>query len=101
MALAVADIANGSTDFATWSNMGYATWSLFSVTIDHILKLEYRNPFKPGIIVPYVAAYYASTGCMSAAQYNNGYAPWIVAGLTCVINVGTSFYARSKGADRY
>jgi len=100
LVLAVADITNGSTDFATWSNMGYAAWSLFSVTIDHILKVEYRNPFKPGIIIPYVTAYYASIGCMSAAQYNNGYVPWIVAGFTCVINVGTSFYARLKGADR-
>ncbi len=100
LALAVSDITNGSTDFATWSNLGYATWFLFSVTVDYVLKLEYRNPFKLGIIIPYVTAYYASIGCMSAAQYYEGYTPWIVTGVTCIINVGTSFYARSKGADR-
>ncbi|MCU0473716.1 MAG: hypothetical protein MUC93_10180 [Bacteroidales bacterium] len=100
LALAVVDITNRSTDFATWSNMGYAAWSIFSVTVDYVLKLEYRNPFKPGIIIPYVAVYYGAIGCMSAAQMNNGYAPWIIAGATCIINVGASFYSRSKGADR-
>jgi len=100
LTLAIIDISNNSTDLATWANMGYAAWSLYSVTVDYVFQVEYRNPFKPGIIIPYVAAYYASIGSMSAAQYYKGYTPWIVAGLTCIINVGTSFYARSKGADR-
>jgi hypothetical protein len=100
LTLATVDLVNYTTDFNTWANLGYATWALFAVTVDHILKVEYRNPFKHVIIVPYVAAYFIGIGSMSAAQINNGYLPWGIAGVTCIINVGASFYSRSKGGDR-
>jgi hypothetical protein len=100
LAFAIDDLVGGQPDFSTWANLTYAAWSMFSFTVDHILKLEYRNPFRNAIIIPYVVTYYAGIGSMSAGQYENGYLPWGIAGVTCIINVGASFYARSKGADR-
>jgi hypothetical protein len=100
LVLATLDLVNHTTDFSTLANLGYASWALFAVTVDHILKVEYRNPFRNVIIIPYVTTYFLGIGSMSAAQVNNGYLPWGIAGVTCIINVGASFYSRSKGGDR-
>jgi len=100
LTMATFNIVSNTTDFCTWANLGYGLWAIYAVIVDHILKIEFRNPFRYAIIVPYVASYFAAIGSMSAAQINNGYLPWGIAGVTCIINVGASFYSRSKGGDR-
>jgi len=100
LALSIADIAYKKTDFGTWAGIGYATWALGAATMDHILKLEYRNPVKPAILVPYVVGYYLAIGSLSAAQYRNGYLPWAIAGGTCLLDIAASFYARAKEANQ-
>ena len=100
LALSIADIVHRKTDFGTWAGIGYATWALGAATVDHVLKLEYRNPVKPAILVPYVVGYYLAIGSLSAAQYRNGYLPWAISGGTCLLTIAASFYARAKGADR-
>jgi hypothetical protein len=96
----IVDITRRKSDFSTWAGIGYATWALGAATIDHVLKVEYRDPVKPAILIPYVAGYYAAIGCLSAAQYRNGYLPWAIAGGTCLVTLASSFYARAKEADR-
>jgi len=100
LASSIADIAGKRTDFSTWAGIGYAAWALGAATIDHVLRVEYRDPARPEILIPYVAGYYAAIGALSAAQYRNGYVAWAVAGGTCLITVASSFYARAKGADK-
>jgi hypothetical protein len=100
LASSIVDLTRKKGDFSTWAGIGYATWALGAVTIDHVLKVEYRNPAKPAILIPYVAGYYAAIGCLSAAQYKNGYLPWAIAGGTCLVTLASSFYARAKEADQ-
>jgi hypothetical protein len=100
LTLSVIDITRKKTDLSTWAGIGYATWALGAVTIDHLLKVEYRDPVKPAILVPYVVGYYAAIGCLSAAQHRNGYVPWAIAGGTCLLDLAASFYARAKEADQ-
>jgi hypothetical protein len=99
LALGISDLSKGQADFSTYANLGYAAWAIYAVTVDHILDVNYRDPVKPGIIVPYVVTYYLAVGSMSAGQVENGWVPWVISGVACLINVGASFYARSKGAD--
>lgn len=101
LALGISDLYQNQTDFSTYANLNYAAWALYAITVDHILDINYRDPFKPAIIVPYAVSYYIAVGSMSAGQYENGWVPWIISGAACIINVSASFYARSKGADRY
>lgn len=95
----IADFSRGTVDFSTWSKIAYTAWALYAASVDHIFHVEYRDPRKPGIIVPYVVGYYIGIGTLAAAQYSNGILPWAVAGATCVLTVAASFYARAKGAD--
>ena len=99
LVLGISDLVADRADFITYANLGYAAWAVYAVTVDHILDINYRDPFKPAIIVPYVVSYYLAIGSMSAGQFENGWVPWIICGTACLINVGASFYARSKGAD--
>jgi hypothetical protein len=100
LASSIVDLSRRKSDFSTWAGFGYATWALGAATIDHVLKVEYRDPVKPAILIPYVAGYYAAIGCLSAAQCRNGYVPWAIAGGTCLVTLASSFYARAKGADQ-
>jgi len=98
-ALSWSDISKGQTDLATWGNMGYAVWAFGSVLIDYVFKVEYRDPVKLGIIIPYVTGYYIAIGFQSAAQYENGLLPWAIAGTACIVNTAASLYAHKKGTD--
>jgi hypothetical protein len=100
LASSIVDLTRKKSDFTTWAGVGYGAWALGAATIDHVLKLEYRNPVRPAILVPYVVGYYAAIGCLSAAQYKSGYLPWAIAGGTCLLTLASSFYARAKEADR-
>ena len=100
LASSIVDLSHKKSDFSTWAGIGYATWALGAATIDHVLKVEYRDPAKPAILIPYVAGYYAAIGCLSAVQYRNGYLPWAIAGGTCLVTLASSFYARAKEADQ-
>lgn len=81
------DISRGETDFATWANLGYAVWVAGANLIDNVLKVNYRNPFKPAIIIPYVTGYYLSIGSQGIAQYRKGWIPWAIMEVTCLINI--------------
>ncbi|HTW92175.1 MAG TPA: hypothetical protein VMH22_10755 [bacterium] len=100
LASSIVDLSHKKSDFSTWAGIGYATWALGAATIDHVLKVEYRSPARPAILIPYVAGYYAAIGCLSAAQYHNGYLPWAIAGGTCLLTLASSFYARAKETER-
>ena len=99
LSLGVLDLARGTADFATIANFAYAAWALGATIVDDIFHVEYRDPRKPAVIIPYVVGYYIAIGVISAAQYENGYLPWAIVGTACVLNVAASFYARAKGAD--
>lgn len=99
LAVGIADLVMGRPDAATAGVLAYAGWALASAFVDHVLGLSYRDPVRPTILVPYVVTYYAGIGLMSATQLVHGLPPWIIAGSTCILAVGASFYARAKGAD--
>ena len=99
LTLGIIDISQGTTDFTTWANMGYAAWALGAAMLDHVFKVEYRDPVKPGILIPYVAGYYITITLQAAAQLQKGVLPWVIAGGICIINVAASFYSHFKGAD--
>jgi hypothetical protein len=99
LAFGIADLVYHRADATTVGLLAYAGWALGAALVDHVLQLEYRHPVRPGILIPYVVAYYAGIGVLSATQLTNGIVPWAIAGGTCILTVAASFYARWMGAD--
>jgi hypothetical protein len=99
LAFGIADLVQGRADATTIGLLTYSGWALGAAFVDHVLRLEYRHPVRPGILIPYVVAYYAGIGVLSATQLTNGIVPWAIAGGTCILTVAASFYARWMGAD--
>lgn len=95
LAFGIADLVSGTADARTIGLLAYAGWALGAALIDHVFRVEYRDPPKPAVLVPYVATYYAGIGLLSATQLVAGYPPWIISGVSCLAAVGASFYARA------
>jgi hypothetical protein len=95
----IADLATGQTGPTTIGLLAYAGWALGSAFVDHVLQVEYRDPARLGILIPYVVTYYLGIGALSATQLSDGIVPWVIAGGTCILTVGASLYARAMGAD--
>lgn len=99
LGLGLTDVIQGTTDLSTWADFGYAAWALGAVVIDHVLGVEYRDPVRPEILIPYVVSYYLTVGFQAAVQLDKGIVPWAIAGTACIANVAASIYARPSGAD--
>jgi len=98
LVLGVTDIIHGSVDLSTWANLGYAAWAIGAAALDHVFRVEYRDPVRPEILIPYVVSYYAAIGFQAAVLLDKGTLPWAIAGATCIANVVTSLYARAHEA---
>lgn len=99
LALGLTDIIHRLADLSTWANLSYAAWAIGAATVDHVFRVEYRDPVRPEILIPYVASYYLAAGFQAAVLLDKGITPWAIAGATCIANVAASFYARARGAD--
>lgn len=99
LAFGIADMVTGDAGPTTAGLLTYAAWAAGAALVDHVFQVEYRDPRRPGVLIPYVVGYYVGIGVLSATQLSNGYTPWIIAGATCILNVAASFYARARGAD--
>ena len=78
----------------------YAGWAVFDLIVDYVARIEFRNPFRPSIGIPFLLLYYFSIGGMAASLYRNIYL-WIISGATCLLNVYASFYAASHGRGNH
>jgi hypothetical protein len=99
LTIGVLDLCEGRVDATTVGAFCYAGWALGAVLVDHVFRVNYRDPVNLAVLIPYVVAYYVAIGVLSASQLSHGVIPWIIAGGTCILAVGASFYARAKGAD--
>ena len=99
LAFGIRDAVRGEFSATTAGLFTYAAWAFGAAVVDHVFQLNYRDPVNLAVLVPYVVAYYVGIGVLSATQLDNGVAPWVIAGSTCILAVGASFYARAMGAD--
>ena len=84
--------------FFTWlPALLYVVWAAFDLVVDHVVRVEFRNPFRPSIGIPFLLLYYFSIGGMAASLYSVNIYLWIFSGATCLLNVYASFYAASHG----
>ncbi|HCB50121.1 MAG TPA: hypothetical protein DEP47_11505 [Chloroflexi bacterium] len=75
----------------------YAAFTLFALIVDVILKIEFRNPRRLVILLPFLLFYFVPLMMMWGMMWLLGLGFWIITGVTYFATVVASFYALNKG----
>ncbi len=75
----------------------YAAFALFALIVDVILKIEFRNPRRLVILLPFLLLYFVPLMMMWGMMWLLGLGFWIITGATYFAMVVASFYALDKG----
>lgn len=98
LALAVA----GATSGISWTRwlfpLLYTVFAAVTLLLDFILKVEFRQPRRPRILVPFLILYYFPLVAMWGMLWDLGLGYWAVNGLSYLTMVAASLYAVRKGA---
>ncbi|HPB63844.1 MAG TPA: hypothetical protein PLM80_00525 [Mesotoga sp.] len=87
-----------SANFLLWfPAILYGFWALLALVVDYLLKIEFRNPAKPSILVPFLILFYFSVGGMAAAFYRIDLYLWLISGVTSILNLYGAYYAGKQG----
>jgi hypothetical protein len=77
--------------------MLYSAFAVFALIVDYILDIEFRQPRRLGILIPFLLLYFISLIGMWGMLWNLGIVFWAVAGLTYFAMVASSIYAARRG----
>jgi len=69
----------------------------FEVMVDYVKKIEFRNPRKKEILIPYLILYYISIILMWGLTWTLGVLFGAITGITYFLQLGCSIYAGKKG----
>jgi hypothetical protein len=75
----------------------YSAFALFALVVDVILKIEFRNPRRMVILLPYLLLYFAPLMMMWGMIWLLGSVFWAITGLTFLAMVIASFYSLNRG----
>jgi hypothetical protein len=70
---------------------------IFEIMVDYVKKIEFRNPRKKKILVPYLLLYYISIILMWGLTWTLGILFGAITGITYFLQLGCSIYAGKKG----
>jgi hypothetical protein len=98
LALTVAG-AMGDISWTRWLfPLLYAVFAAVTLLLDFILKVEFRSPRRPSILVPYLILYYFPLVAMWGMLWDLGFGYWAANGVSYFAMVATSLHAVRKGA---
>jgi len=87
-----------SANFFLWfPAILYGFWALFELVVDYLLKIEFRNPAKPSVLIPFLVLFYFSVGGMAAGFYRINLYLWLISGVTSLLNLCGAYYAGKHG----
>lgn len=96
-ALAVVAIVSGISTLYWVALLVYVAFCAFDLYLDVIRRIEFRNPRRPEILVPFLVLYYVALLGMWASLWSLGFGYWLASGGTFLLTVGGSTYALEKG----
>jgi hypothetical protein len=70
---------------------------VFELILDYVKKIEFRNPRKLKILVPYLVMYYVSIILMWGLTWTLGILFGIITGITYFLQLGFAIYAGKHG----
>lgn len=77
----------------------FAAFALFALILDVILKIEFRNPRRLVILLPFLLLYFVPLMMMWGMMWLLGLGFWIITGATFIAMVIASFYSLDKGVN--
>lgn len=75
----------------------YVAWAILAFIVDFRLKIEFRNPPKAKILVPFLMLFYVSIGGMALSMWRVNFYLWLISGITTALNIYGSIYAARHG----
>ena len=70
---------------------------VFEFIIDYVMKIEFRNPRKKIVLVPYLILYYSSIILMWGLTWTLGVLYGAITGVTYFLQLGCAIYAGKHG----
>ncbi|NIS83077.1 MAG: hypothetical protein GTO14_23400 [Anaerolineales bacterium] len=75
----------------------YVVFSVFALSVDFIWKIEFRQPRRLEILIPFLLLYFVSLIGMWGMLWNLGLVYWVISGVTYFSMVASAIYALRKG----
>jgi len=75
----------------------YVAFTLFALIVDVILKLEFRQPRRLEILIPFLFIYFLPVLGMWGMVWNLGLVYWLLTGVTYSGMIGSAIYASRMG----
>jgi hypothetical protein len=75
----------------------YSFFAVFALIVDYVLNIEFRQPRRLEILVPFLLLYFISLIGMWGMLWNLGIVYWAIAGVTYFAMVASSIYTARKG----
>lgn len=75
----------------------YALFCAVCWALDYWLKIEFRRPRRPVILVPFLILFYVPLIGMWGMLWGLSFLPWALAGLAYFANLGGAAYAGRRG----
>ncbi len=97
LVLAVAGAMSGISWTRWLFPLLYAVFAAVTLLLDFILKVEFRQPRQPQILVPYLILYYFPLVAMWGMLWDLGFAYWAANGIGYFVMVWASLWAVRKG----
>lgn len=97
LVIAIINLANGR-DWWLWTfPLLFFTFTMFSILVDDILKINFRNPKKYNILVPYLLLFYISIILMWGITWSIDRIYGAITGITYFLQLGGAAYAGKHG----
>lgn len=75
----------------------YTIFCVLCLVVDYWKKIEFRNPKKLKILIPFLVLYYYSLLMMTLSINQLGIFPWILTSLLLFFQLGMAYYAGKHG----
>jgi len=75
----------------------YTAFCILCFVVDYWKKIEFRNPKKLKIVIPYLLLYYYSLLMMTLSIRQLGLFPWILTSILLFFQIGMAYYAGKHG----
>jgi hypothetical protein len=87
-------------DYDFFHSIGAFVYTLFCILcfiVDYWKKIEFRNPKKLQILIPFLVLFYYSLLMMTLSIYQLGQFPWVLTSVLLFAQLGMAYYAGKHG----
>jgi FtsH-binding integral membrane protein len=77
--------------------LAFDAFVVFQVVVDYWLRIEFREPREPSILVPYLLLFFGSIFLLGAPMFRIDRRLWAVTAVTTIVLLGSMLWAMGQG----